>query len=181
MRITTTALPGVLVLEPKVFRDERGLFCETFNQRAFDAAVGLHVDFVQDNESHSGRHVLRGLHFQLPPHAQGKLVRVVRGRAFDVAVDIRKTSATFGRWIGIELTDQNHKQVWIPEGFAHGFLVTSECANFLYKTTAYYAPQFEGCLRWDDPALAIQWPLQGAAPILAPKDATAPTFAELFH
>jgi dTDP-4-dehydrorhamnose 3,5-epimerase len=181
MRVTTTALPGVLVLEPKIFGDERGFFCESFNQRAFDAAIGMHVDFVQDNHSRSGRGVLRGLHFQTPPHAQGKLVRVVRGSVFDVAVDIRRSSATFGRWIGIELTEQSHKQVWIPGGFAHGFLVTSECADFLYKTTAYYAPQAEGSLRWDDPTLAIQWPLQGAAPILALKDAAAPTLAELFH
>jgi dTDP-4-dehydrorhamnose 3,5-epimerase len=181
MRVTATALPGVLVLEPKVFSDERGFFCESFNQRAFDAAVGRHVDFVQDNHSHSRAGVLRGLHYQLAPHAQGKLVRVARGSVFDVAVDIRKSSATFGRWVGIELTEQNNKQIWIPEGFAHGFLVTSERADFLYKTTAYYAPQAEGCLRWDDPMLAIQWPLQGAAPLLAPKDAAAPTFAELIN
>jgi dTDP-4-dehydrorhamnose 3,5-epimerase len=179
MRVTPTALPGVLIIEPKVFGDERGFFCETFNQRAFDAAVGMHVDFVQDNHSYSGRGVLRGLHYQLPPHAQGKLVRVVRGSVFDVAVDIRKGSATFGRWVGIELTDKNHKQVWIPEGFAHGFLVTSESADFLYKTTTYYAPQAEGCLRWNDPALAIQWPLQGATPVLAQRDAAAPLLSEL--
>jgi dTDP-4-dehydrorhamnose 3,5-epimerase len=179
MRVISTALPGVLILEPKVFGDERGFFLESFNQRAFDEAVGEHVEFVQDNHSRSQRGVLRGLHYQLPPHAQGKLVRVVSGSVFDVAVDIRKGSSTFGRWVGIELTAENHKQVWIPEGFAHGFLVTSECADFLYKTTAYYAPQAEGCLRWNDPALAIQWPLQGAAPILAPKDAAAPMFAEL--
>lgn len=181
MRATPTALPGVLVLEPKVFGDERGFFLESFNQRAFDEAVSQHVEFVQDNHSHSSRGVLRGLHYQAPPHAQGKLVRVVRGSVFDVAVDIRKGSATFGRWVGIELTAENHKQVWIPEGFAHGFLVTSESADFLYKTTAYYAPQAEGCLRWDDPALAIDWPLQGATPILAPKDAAAPLLAELSH
>jgi dTDP-4-dehydrorhamnose 3,5-epimerase len=179
MRVIPTALPGVLILEPKVFGDERGFFFESFNQRAFDEAVGKHVEFVQDNHSRSARGVLRGLHYQLPPHAQGKLVRVVSGSVFDVAVDIRRGSATFGRWVGIELTAENHKQVWIPEGFAHGFLVTSECADFLYKTTTYYAPQAEGCLHWNDPALAIQWPLQGMAPVLAPKDTAAPLFAEL--
>jgi dTDP-4-dehydrorhamnose 3,5-epimerase len=178
MRVTPTALPGVLVLEPKVFGDGRGFFYESFNQRAFDAAVGMHVDFVQDNHSHSVRGVLRGLHYQLPPHAQGKLVRVVHGSVFDVAVDIRKGSATYGRWVGIELTGENHKQVWIPAGFAHGFLVTSERADFLYRTTHYYAPLSEGAIRWDDPTLTIDWPIDDLRPTLSTKDQAAPLFVD---
>jgi dTDP-4-dehydrorhamnose 3,5-epimerase len=178
MRVTSTALPGVLILEPKMFGDERGFFFESFNQQAIDAALGRHVAFVQDNHSHSRVGVLRGLHYQRPPHAQAKLVRVVRGSVFDVVVDIQKSSPTFGQWVGVELTEENHKQLWIPEGFAHGFLVTSDRADFLYKTTAYYMPQAEGCLRWDDPMLAIQWPMQGVTPIVAPRDAAAPTLAD---
>ena len=174
MNVIKTALEGVLILEPKVFGDERGFFMESFNQRAFDEAVGHHVDFVQDNHSRSSRGVLRGLHFQLPPHAQGKLVRVTQGSVFDVAVDMRRSSPTFGRWVGVELTGSNHRQFWIPPGFAHGFVVTSDSADFLYKTTDYYAPQAEGALRWDDPTVGVQWPLDGLTPLLSAKDAQAP-------
>ncbi|MDZ5456543.1 dTDP-4-dehydrorhamnose 3,5-epimerase [Azohydromonas lata] len=181
MNVIKTALEGVLILEPKVFGDERGFFMESFNQRAFDEAVGHHVDFVQDNHSRSSRGVLRGLHFQLPPHAQGKLVRVTQGSVFDVAVDMRKSSPTFGRWVGVELTGTNHRQFWIPPGFAHGFVVTSDSADFLYKTTDYYAPQAEGALRWDDPTVGVQWPLQDLTPLLSPKDAQAPLLADARH
>lgn len=177
MKVTSTAIPDVLLLEPKVFGDERGFFMESFNQQAFDEAVGCHVDFVQDNHSRSTRGVLRGLHFQRPPHAQGKLVRVVQGAAFDVAVDVRRSSATFGRWIGVELNERNHRQLWIPPGFAHGFLVLSAQADFLYKTTNYYAPRCEGSVRWDDPALAITWPDVGIGPLLSDKDRSAPLLA----
>ena len=182
MKVTTTAIEGVLIFEPRVFGDERGFFMESFNQRAFDEAVGSPVHFVQDNHSRSARGVLRGLHFQRAPHAQGKLVRVTQGSVFDVAVDIRRDSPTFGRWVGVELSGSNHRQLWIPAGLAHGFLVTSESADFLYKTTDYYAPQAEGALRWDDPALAITWPLEalgGAAPSLSAKDAQAGGLADL--
>ncbi|HJW11714.1 MAG TPA: dTDP-4-dehydrorhamnose 3,5-epimerase [Albitalea sp.] len=174
MKVTRTALEGVLILEPRVFGDERGFFMESFNQKAFNEAVGHEVSFVQDNHSRSAKGVLRGLHYQLPPHAQGKLVRVTQGSVFDVAVDIRQGSATFGRWVGVELSGTNHKQMWIPPGLAHGFLVTSDSADFLYKTTDYYAPQAEGCIRWDDPDVAIAWPLNGAMPALSAKDAAAP-------
>ncbi len=181
MNIIKTALEGVLILEPKVFGDERGFFMESFNQRVFDEAVGRHVEFVQDNHSRSARGVLRGLHYQLPPHAQGKLVRVTQGSVFDVAVDVRRGSPTFGRWVGVELSGTNHRQFWIPPGFAHGFLVTSDSADFLYKTTDYYAPQTEGAVRWDDPAVGVQWPLDGQPPLLSPKDAQAQLLAEATH
>ena len=174
MKITTTAIEGVLILEPKVFGDERGFFFESFNQRAFNEAVGQAVDFVQDNHSRSAKGVLRGLHFQRAPHAQGKLVRVTQGSVFDVAVDIRPDIATFGRWVGVELSAHNHRQLWIPPGLAHGFLVTSDSADFLYKTTDYYRPESEGSVRWDDPDLAIAWPLEGLTPALSAKDAAAP-------
>ena len=174
MKITTTAIEGVLILEPKVFGDERGFFFESFNQRAFNEAVGHAVDFVQDNHSRSAKGVLRGLHFQRAPHAQGKLVRVTEGSVFDVAVDIRPDSATFGHWVGVELSGVNHRQLWIPPGLAHGFLVTSDSADFLYKTTDYYRPESEGSVRWDDPDLAIAWPLEGLTPALSAKDAAAP-------
>ena len=174
MKVTTTAIEGVLIIEPKVFGDERGFFFESFNQRAFNEAVGHTVDFVQDNHSRSAKGVLRGLHFQRPPHAQGKLVRVTQGSVFDVAVDIRADSPTFGRWIGVELSGANHRQMWIPAGLAHGFLVTSDSADFLYKTTDYYRPESEGSVRWDDPDLAIAWPLDGITPSLSAKDAAAP-------
>jgi dTDP-4-dehydrorhamnose 3,5-epimerase len=174
MKVTTTAIEGVLIIEPKVFGDERGFFFESFNQRAFNEAVGHTVDFVQDNHSRSAKGVLRGLHFQRPPHAQGKLVRVTQGSVFDVAADIRADSPTFGRWVGVELSGANHRQMWIPAGLAHGFLVTSDSADFLYKTTDYYRPESEGSVRWDDPDLAIAWPLDGITPALSAKDAAAP-------
>lgn len=178
MKVTRTALPGVLILEPQVFGDERGFFLESFNQREFDAAVGEHVEFVQDNHSRSQRGVLRGLHYQLPPHAQGKLVRVASGRVFDVAVDVRRSSATFGRWVGVELSGQNHRQVWLPPGMAHGYLVTSNSADFLYKATRYYAPEVERRIRWDDPAIGIAWPALGRPPILSQKDVSAPLLTD---
>ncbi|MCU7373152.1 dTDP-4-dehydrorhamnose 3,5-epimerase [Paucibacter sp. O1-1] len=178
MKITPTSLPEVLIVEPKVFGDARGFFTESWNEAVFNRAVGQEVRFVQDNHSRSARGVLRGLHYQLPPHAQGKLVRVVSGAVFDVAVDMRRSSPNFGRWGGVELSADNHKQLWIPPGFAHGFLVLSETADFLYKTTDTYAPQAEGCVRWDDPAIGIQWPATGVAPLLAEKDAKAPLLAE---
>jgi dTDP-4-dehydrorhamnose 3,5-epimerase len=178
MKVTPTAIEGVLVLEPRVFGDERGFFLESYNQKAFDDAVGHEVRFVQDNHSRSTKGVLRGLHYQLTPHAQGKLVRVTQGSVFDVAVDVRRGSPTFGRWVGVELSGQNHRQLWLPPGMAHGFLVTSDSADFLYKTTAYYAPQAERSVRWDDPAIGIDWPLPGGAPTLSAKDAAAPSLAE---
>jgi dTDP-4-dehydrorhamnose 3,5-epimerase len=178
MKVTRTALPEVLVIEPKVFGDERGFFMESFNQRAFNEAVGYEVNFVQDNHSRSARGVLRGLHYQLPPHAQGKLVRVASGAVFDVAVDMRRSSPNFGRWVGEELSAANHKQLWIPPGFAHGFLVLSDTADFLYKTTDYYAPQAEGSVRWNDSNLAIAWPDAGVAPQLSAKDVSAPDFPQ---
>jgi dTDP-4-dehydrorhamnose 3,5-epimerase len=171
MKITPTAIADVLILEPRVFRDERGFFMESFNQRVFDQAVGRHVVFVQDNHSRSALGVLRGLHYQLPPHAQDKLVRVTQGRVFDVAVDLRRTSPTFGAWVGVELSDQNQRQLWLPMGLAHGFLVLSPSADFLYKTTDYYAPKAEACIRWDDPSLAITWPDIGQPAQVSPKDA----------
>lgn len=173
MEVITTDLPEVLILEPKVFGDARGFFMESFNQKVFDELVGHPVSFVQDNHSRSAKGVLRGLHFQKAPHAQGKLVRVTAGAVFDVAVDIRKDSPSFGRWVGVELSADNHRQFWIPPGLAHGFLVLSDSADFLYKTTDYYAPQAEGALRWDDPDLAIAWPDIGMAPQLSTKDAAA--------
>lgn len=169
MKVTRTAIPDVLVIEPKVFGDARGFFYESFNGKAFDEAVGRHVEFVQDNHSRSVKGVLRGLHYQIQ-QPQGKLVRVVRGAVFDVAVDIRKSSASFGRWVGINLTEDNHRQLWVPEGFAHGFLVLSESADFLYKTTDYYAPAHERAIVWNDPVIGIQWPDVGGTPKLSVKD-----------
>lgn len=179
MRIEKTRLDGVLILEPKVFGDARGFFMESFNQQAFDEAAGGPVHFVQDNHSRSAKGVLRGLHFQNAPHAQGKLVRVTAGAVFDVAVDIRPGSATYGQWVGVELSADNHRQLWIPAGLAHGFLVLSDSADFLYKTTDYYAPQAEGAVRWDDPDLAIAWPDIGMAPQLSAKDAAAGSLRDL--
>jgi dTDP-4-dehydrorhamnose 3,5-epimerase len=179
MNIESTAIDGVLVLRPKVFGDARGFFFESFNQRAFDDAAGRHVDFVQDNHSRSARGVLRGLHFQKGDRAQGKLVRVVAGAVFDVAVDIRRASPTFGRWVGVELSADNQRQMWVPPGLAHGFLVLSDSADFLYKTTEYYSPQDEGAVRWDDPDLAIEWPDLGEPPKLSTKDAAAAALREL--
>jgi dTDP-4-dehydrorhamnose 3,5-epimerase len=178
MKIATTAIEGLLVLEPGVFGDERGFFVESYNQKVFDDAVGCEVRFVRDNHSRSAHGVLRGLHYQLPPHAQGKLVRVTQGSVFDVAVDMRRSSPSFGHWVGVELTGENHRQLWLPPGLAHGFLVTSDSADFLYKTTRYYVPEAERCLRWDDPAIGIRWPSLRRAPLLSAKDATAPCLAE---
>jgi dTDP-4-dehydrorhamnose 3,5-epimerase len=177
MKTTPTAIEGVLILEPDVFGDERGFFMESFNQRAFDAAVGHEVCFVQDNHSRSSQGVLRGLHYQLAPHAQGKLVRVTQGSVFDVAVDIRPGSTSFGRWVGIELSAQNQRQLWLPPGMAHGYMVTSESADFLYKASNYYAPHAERAIRWDDPAIAIAWPTRGQPPQMSAKDAAAPLLA----
>jgi len=181
MQVIQTALPGVLLLEPRVFGDERGFFFESFNDKLFTQAVGAPVAFVQDNHSRSSRGVLRGLHYQLPPHAQGKLVRVVRGEVFDVAVDIRAGSPTFGRWVGEVLSEQNKRQLWIPPGFAHGFVTLSETADFLYKTTDFYAPQAERCIAWNDPAIGIRWPYEGQ-PQVSAKDAQGVALgaAELF-
>jgi dTDP-4-dehydrorhamnose 3,5-epimerase len=178
MKVVPTALPGVLILEPTVFRDERGFFLESFNQRSFDEAVGQHVEFVQDNHSCSQRGVLRGLHYQVPPHAQGKLVRVVRGSAFDVAVDLRRDSPTCGRWVGATLDAAGQRQLWIPAGFAHGFLALEDDTHFLYKTTDFYARECEQAIVWNDPSLAIDWPMAGRAPLLAAKDAAAPRLAQ---
>jgi dTDP-4-dehydrorhamnose 3,5-epimerase len=172
VKATPTAIPEVLIIEPKVFGDARGFFYESFNGKAFDEAVGRHVEFVQDNHSRSGKGVLRGLHYQIQ-QPQGKLVRVVRGAVFDVAVDIRKSSPTFGKWVGVELSEDNHRQLWVPPGFAHGFLVLSDTAEFLYKTTDYYAPTHERAIRWDDASLAIAWPDCGVRPQLSAKDALA--------
>ncbi|MCM8612264.1 dTDP-4-dehydrorhamnose 3,5-epimerase [Accumulibacter sp.] len=173
MIVTPTGIADVLLIEPRVFADQRGHFFESFNARAFAEATGLAVEFVQDNQSLSTRGVLRGLHYQLPPKAQGKLVRVVHGAVFDVTVDLRHGSATFGRWEGHRLSAENRKQLWIPAGLAHGFLVLSETAEFLYKTTDYYSPEHERALLWNDPQLGIEWPLQGN-PVVAAKDAAAP-------
>lgn len=168
MQVTQLELPGLMLLEPRLFGDERGFFFESYNRRAFHAATGLDVDFVQDNHSRSARGVLRGLHYQIH-QPQGKLVRVVRGEVFDVAVDLRRASPAFGRWQAVLLSEQNKRQLWIPPGFAHGFLTLSESADFLYKTTDYYAPEHERCLAWNDPQLAIEWPL-AAPPLLSAKD-----------
>jgi dTDP-4-dehydrorhamnose 3,5-epimerase len=176
VKVIATEIPDVLLIEPKVFGDERGFFYESFNEKAWCEATGMSTRFVQDNHSRSTRGVLRGLHYQLPPVAQGKLVRCVVGEVFDVAVDIRKKSPTFGQWVSAHLSADNKLQMWIPEGFAHGFLVLSEVAEFLYKTTNYYAPAYERCICWDDAQLAIEWP-GGIVPILASKDASAPVFA----
>lgn len=169
MKATKLAIPEVILFEPKVFGDERGFFFESFNQRQFEEAVGGSVSFVQDNHSRSVKNVLRGLHYQVQ-QPQGKLVRVAQGEVFDVAVDLRKSSPTFGKWVGAYLSAENRQQLWVPEGFAHGFVVLSETAEFLYKTTAYYAPQYERCIAWDDDDLAIGWPIDHA-PSLSAKDA----------
>ncbi|HRP64889.1 MAG TPA: dTDP-4-dehydrorhamnose 3,5-epimerase [Thauera sp.] len=176
MKVTPTGLPEVLLLEPRVFGDARGFFLESYNARSFRELSGLDVQFVQDNHSRSARGVLRGLHYQLH-QAQGKLVRVVRGSVFDVAVDLRRSSPRFGRWVGVELSEDNHRQLWVPPGFGHGFLVLSETADFLYKTTDYYAPEHERCIAWNDPDIGIDWPLQ-AAPVLSAKDAQGSRLAD---
>jgi dTDP-4-dehydrorhamnose 3,5-epimerase len=180
MRVTATAIPDVLILEPKVFGDARGFFYESYNQKAFQQATGLNIEFVQDNHSRSAKNVLRGLHYQIQ-QPQGKLVRVVQGAVFDVAVDLRKSSPTFGRWIGAELSEQNARQMWVPQGFAHGFVVLSETADFLYKTTDFYAPEYERSIIWNDPDIAIKWQ-EIAHPALSDKDKKAKLFkdAEVF-
>lgn len=168
LHVIPTALPEVLIVEPKVFGDDRGFFLESFNTKSFEAATGLKREFVQDNHSRSARNVLRGLHYQIK-HPQGKLVRVVIGEVFDVAVDLRRNSPNFGKWVGVTLSAENKRQLWVPEGFAHGFVVTSESAEFLYKTTDYWYPEHERSLLWNDPDISISWPISGP-PILAGKD-----------
>jgi dTDP-4-dehydrorhamnose 3,5-epimerase len=175
MKVTATAIADVLLLEPKIFGDDRGFFFESFNARVFAQATGLNVTFVQDNHSKSARHVLRGLHYQTQ-QAQGKLVRVVSGEVFDVVVDVRPESPTYGKWVGEILSAHNQRQMWVPPGLAHGFLVLSENAEFLYKTTDYYAPEFERCIAWNDKKLNIDWPLSGAKPSLSAKDALGHAF-----
>ena len=177
MKATPTAIPDVLLIEPRVFGDDRGFFFESFNARAFARATGLEVHFLQDNHSKSARNVLRGLHYQVPPRVQGKLVRVVQGEVFDVVVDLRKNSKTFGQWVGELLSAENKRQLWIPPGFAHGFLTLSDSAEFLYKTTDYYSLEHERCIRWDDPEIGIAWPLT-ATPALSMKDLQAKSWAE---
>lgn len=177
MKVTPLALTDVLLIEPRVFEDARGWFYESFNARAFREATGLDVDFVQDNHSRSSRGVLRGLHYQMPHAAQGKLVRVLAGAIVDVAVDMRRSSPTFGKWIAEELSAANKRQLYVPVGFAHGFVALEDGTELLYKTTDYYTPAAERAVRWDDPDLAIDWP-QGLAPLLAPKDAAAPLLAD---
>lgn len=178
MQATQTRIADVLLLEPKVFGDTRGFFFESFNQAAFEKATSVRASFVQDNHSRSARGVLRGLHYQTE-NAQGKLVRVTQGAVFDVAVDIRPASPTYGHWVGEVLSADNKRQLWIPAGLAHGFLVLSDAAEFLYKTTDYYAPAYERCIAWDDPTLAIQWPLDEQLPLLSAKDQAGAAFAEL--
>ena len=180
MKATPLAIPDVILIEPKVFGDDRGFFFESFNQAQFETAIGRKVNFVQDNHSRSAKNVLRGLHYQIQ-QPQGKLVRVTQGEVFDVAVDIRRSSPTFGKWVGAILSADNKKQMWVPPGFAHGFVVLSDTAEFLYKTTDYYAPQHERCIVWNDTSLAINWHIQGE-PVLSGKDAQGATFktAEVF-
>jgi dTDP-4-dehydrorhamnose 3,5-epimerase len=181
MKVIPTDLPEVLILEPRVFGDERGFFLESWNAGTFRQATGLDVAFVQDNHSRSARGVLRGIHYQVVK-PQGKLVRVVSGSVFDVAVDLRRSSRNFGRWVGVELNAENKREMWIPPGFGHAFLVLSEAADFLYKATEVWMPEYDRCLRWDDPSLGIQWPAVEDAPVLAAKDANAPTLdrAEIY-
>ena len=181
MEVVKTSIPDVLILEPKVFGDDRGFFFESFNQQNFQKLTGIKVNFVQDNHSKSAGNVLRGLHYQIE-HAQGKLVRVTAGEVFDVSVDVRRHSATFGKWVGVVLSAENKRQLWIPPGFAHGFLVMRDDTEYLYKTTDYYSPQHERCIRWDDPAIGIEWPIS-QAPILSGKDqlGVALSEAEVFE
>lgn len=179
LQVIQSILPEVLILEPRVFRDERGFFFESFSKRDFQTATGLVVDFVQDNHSRSQQHVLRGLHYQTQ-HPQGKLIRVSTGRIFDVAVDMRLQSSNFGKWMGVELSDENKRQLWVPPGFAHGFLVLSDYADVLYKTTDYWYPEFEHAVLWNDPTLGITWPI-AHEPILSTKDAKAKRFCEMTY
>jgi len=168
MHVIKTSIPDILILEPNVYEDDRGFFLESYNSRSFSEITGTDINFVQDNHSRSSRNVLRGIHYQIQ-QPQGKLVRVVKGSVYDVAVDLRKSSPTFGKWVGAELTEDNHRLFWMPPGFGHGFLVLSDSADFLYKTTDYHAPEYERCIRWDDPAIGIDWPLSGD-PVLSEKD-----------
>ena len=179
MNVTETAIPGLLLLKPRVFTDERGFFFESWNQRAFDEVVGQPVTFVQDNLLRSKRGVLRGLHYQVEPAAQGKLVSVLSGTIYDVAVDLRRGSPTFAKSFGLELTAEDHTMLWIPPGLAHGFLVISNFADVAYKATSYYSPDHERCIRWDDPDLAIDWPPEGGAPVLSPRDQKGMRFSEI--
>lgn len=174
MKIIPASIPEVLIIEPTVFGDDRGFFFESFNQQRWHEATGMNTLFVQDNHSRSVKNVLRGLHYQIS-HPQGKLVRAVVGEVFDVAVDIRRSSPTYGKWVGVTLSAENKRQVWVPPGFAHGFVVLSEVAEFLYKTTDYWYPESERCIRWDEPQLAITWPIEGE-PLLAKKDAAGLSF-----
>jgi dTDP-4-dehydrorhamnose 3,5-epimerase len=176
MKVIDTKIPDVKIIEPEVFGDERGFFLESFNKKQFSEAIGQDIDFVQDNHSRSQKGVLRGLHYQIK-QPQGKLVRVTSGKVFDVAVDIRQSSPTFGQWVGQELSVENHRQFWIPEGFAHGFVVLSDTADFMYKTTDYYAPEHERCIKWDDPDLAIDWHYDGQ-PVLSEKDMKGKAFID---
>lgn len=182
MNIIQTAIPEVVIIEPKIFGDARGFFFESFNQKVFDEAIGYHVDFIQDNHSQSSKGVLRGLHYQLPPHAQGKLVRCIAGEVFDVAVDIRKSSPTFGQWVGVNLSAENKKQLWIPAGFAHGFITLKDNTEFVYKTTNFYTPESERSIIWNDLDINIQWPLSDILLLLSDKDKAALPFtkAEVF-
>ena len=182
MNVIQTKIPDVFIFEPKVFGDDRGFFFESFNHQQFEAAIGRSVTFVQDNHSKSSQGVLRGLHYQLPPHAQGKLVRCVAGEVFDVAVDIRKSSPTFGQWVGVHLSGENKRQLWIPEGFAHGFITLTDTAEFLYKTTNYYAPSSDRGIKWNDDSIAIEWPALYCDIITSAKDSVAKSLldADLF-
>ncbi len=176
MKVTPTNLPEVMIIEPRVFGDDRGFFYESFNAKKFAELTGVETNFVQDNHSMSSKNVLRGMHYQIQ-QAQGKLVRVISGEVFDVAVDLRKSSPRFGQWTGVSLSASNQRQLWIPPGFAHGFLVTSDKAEFLYKTTDYWAPEHERCLQWNDPAIGIQWPLE-TEPVMSTKDQVGKTLAD---
>ena len=176
MKVTALKIPDVKLIEPEIFEDERGYFFESFNQKKFNELTGLDINFVQDNQSMSEMGTLRGLHYQSPPNAQGKLVRAIQGEVFDVVVDVRKSSPTFGKWLGEILSADNKKQLWIPEGFAHGFMTLSDTAEFAYKTTNYYAPDLEQCISWDDPTLAIHWPLEAAHMKISIKDKQGRTF-----
>lgn len=178
MKVIGTQIPEVLIIEPQVIEDERGFFMESFNQQRFEQVMGSSFNFVQDNHSHSARGVLRGLHYQIGERAQGKLVRVALGAVFDVAVDLRRSASTFSRWVGIELSAQNRRQLWIPPGFAHGFVVLGECADLMYKTTDYYSPAHDRCLVWNDPDIAIRWPVTATSPVLSAKDLNGKTLRE---
>jgi dTDP-4-dehydrorhamnose 3,5-epimerase len=180
MNAKPLAIPDVMLFEPTVYRDDRGFLFESFNHVKFEAAIDRNVTFVQDNHSRSVKNVLRGLHYQVAPKAQGKLVRIVAGAVFDVVVDIRKNSSTFGHWVGEILSSENKKQMWVPEGFAHGFVVLTDAAEVIYKTTDYYAPELERCIRWDDPSIGIEWPI-GGNPMLSVKDQQAKPLAEAAH